>query len=80
MLLLYPENVSRSLAIEPNLHSTMLLLYLRVIDNDGIEKEIYIPLCFYFICDVPHAEQVTYNIYIPLCFYFISLCMLTKNI
>ena len=49
MLLLYPSFRSYWFRRIPNLHSTMLLLYLIFLFKTGHIKFIYIPLCFYFI-------------------------------
>ena len=54
-----------------NLHSTMLLLYLRFVVLSVRRIIIYIPLCFYFICIRPDVDGGMSVIYIPLCFYFI---------
>ena len=58
---------------ELNLHSTMLLLYHCESDRSDHEREIYIPLCFYFIRLLVASELISkLEIYIPLCFYFIK--------
>ena len=35
-------------------------------------KEIYIPLCFYYIYPSAINVRILINIYIPLCFYYIE--------
>ena len=69
-------NVDDSIVAEQNLHSTMLLLYLRSVQNLCWPSCIYIPLCFYFIlCNRGFLPSLL-KIYIPLCFYFISCSFL----
>ena len=51
MLLLYPETSLYEENIWRDLHSTMLLLYLKLLKGNMSCNQIYIPLCFYFICD-----------------------------
>ena len=50
----------------------MLLLYLDASIYGTRWKQIYIPLCFYFIFAGGNKWQDRCFIYIPLCFYFIS--------
>ena len=50
----------------------MLLLYLATGEQYHTLKNIYIPLCFYFIFLPRRSRQPGTLIYIPLCFYFIS--------
>ena len=54
-----------------DLHSTMLLLYLRLRAFISSLCSIYIPLCFYFIFCIADMILSHILIYIPLCFYFI---------
>ena len=55
-----------------NLHSTMLLLYRWRLLVVVSPRPIYIPLCFYFICNHGYRPHRYFVIYIPLCFYFIN--------
>ena len=50
----------------------MLLLYPLLRSIRFVSLQIYIPLCFYFICDVAGCLILSDTIYIPLCFYFID--------
>ena len=51
----------------------MLLLYRKPDHgNYAMSVNIYIPLCFYFICMGLHNGDAGREIYIPLCFYFIG--------
>ena len=56
----------------PDLHSTMLLLYPCATRLPSSMRIIYIPLCFYFIGRGDHQRPGRRHIYIPLCFYFIQ--------
>ena len=49
MLLLYPDMPSITKGEKSTLHSTMLLLYLRMTFNPVSSSHLYIPLCFYYI-------------------------------
>ena len=71
MLLLYRVLVNAIKAKIVYLHSTMLLLYPDVASVMGIDTEIYIHLCFYFIGVEMWCAPADIVIYIPLCFYFI---------
>ena len=65
-------NAAATAALTTNLHSTMLLLYHRRKKSYKAEKNIYIPLCFYFIENSEDGITSERPIYIPLCFYFIE--------
>ena len=47
------ESDDKTLGIQCNLHSTMLLLYLQEHEWSNTVRIIYIPLCFYFIGNSP---------------------------
>ena len=64
--------VSWHTACHNYLHSTMLLLYPKLLHQNIIAFRIYIPLCFYFIAYCIRDPMLHGFIYIPLCFYFIS--------
>ena len=49
----------------------MLLLYPVFLTPVAVWSDIYIPLCFYFICVLAYPVFLFAQIYIPLCFYFI---------
>ena len=71
MLLLYPICEDLDKKEIAHLHSTMLLLYLTRNRSLLRLKNIYIPLCFYFIFCIADMILSHILIYIPLCFYFI---------
>ena len=74
MLLLYQKKAVFAADLKPNLHSTMLLLYLLRSALHRSALHIYIPLCFYFIAISSAIAGINIHIYIPLCFYFIRMC------
>ena len=49
----------------------MLLLYRKTSLQLQYLKEIYIPLCFYYIGITASNTHIPFGIYIPLCFYYI---------
>ena len=51
----------------------MLLLYPLRNPKNQLHLQIYIPLCFYFICIFWRSRLRRIIIYIPLCFYFILI-------
>ena len=72
MLLLYILGIICRCPLFIHLHSTMLLLYEDHPVRDVQKIQIYIPLCFYFMCNF-YVHIWIFLIYIPLCFYFIKL-------
>ena len=72
MLLLYVKENDSPCCSCLYLHSTMLLLYDRSDNGIVSVNDIYIPLCFYFMCNF-YVHIWIFLIYIPLCFYFIKL-------